>query len=381
MATTKASSRKNLNRKFVFSGKRIAIFVIVAAMLLGSLYFSTQIESVFNLNVGSTDYPSDITTLGGLKVHYIDVGQGDATVIEFSDGKEMLIDSGPADSSDTLISYINTYVFTEGEDTNFEYILLTHSDEDHVGGMSAIFENYTATNIYRPKIYSDIETNIPEGLKIVTTIVYRNFITAIKTAQSDYGANILFATDDERIPFTTETYTDYEIIFYSPIEDYYTDVNNYSPIIVLTYQGKKFMFTGDGDDNTEEEFLTTTNNFGDVDVLKLGHHGSNTSTTQELLDEISPEYAIISVGKDNSYGHPSDEVLERLSGIGIVTANIFRTDTQSNILAFVNTSGILTFYTYENSATYKYIAWWQIVVVLIGFSAVLIFSKNKSIKI
>ncbi|MDD4275900.1 MAG: MBL fold metallo-hydrolase, partial [Clostridia bacterium] len=339
--------------------------------------FNTKIESLLNLGNGALTYPSEITNLDGLKIHYIDVGQGDATVIEFPDGKELLIDAGPADSDNALIDYINTYVFTDGEDTNFEYVLLTHSDEDHVGGMISIFENFTATNIFRPKIFSDIENNVPSGLKIISTIVYRNYITAIENAQNSYGANILFADAGERIPFITEPYTDYEIIFYTPTEDYYADVNNYSPIIVLTYKDKKFMFTGDSDESIEGEFLSATSSFGDIDVLKIGHHGSSTSTSQELLNEISPEYAVISVGEDNNYGHPSDYVLDRLSGIGMLSANIFRTDTQSNILAYVSINGVLQFYTYQKTNAYEYVTWWQIVVMLIGFSAVIIFSRNK----
>ena len=133
---------------------------------------------------------------------------------------------------------------------------------------------------------------------------------------------------------TTDNY--YEFEFYSPTKNVYNNVNTYSPIMTLTYSEKVFMFTGDATTASETEALES--NLPKVDVLKVGHHGSTTSSSQKFLNKILPTYAIIQVGKDNSYGHPKQEIVDRLTNIG---ARIYRTDINQNIVAVVDGSGSL----------------------------------------
>ncbi len=336
------AKKKSKKKVLYFSISRLIVFLVISAILCGAFFiFKNDIDKAIN----GKDILTSVDTLShdGLLVHYIDVGQADCIAIEFPDGKKMLIDSGSTDSTKQMVSYINKNIFDQpDEEKVFDYVLLTHSDEDHCGGMPMIFEEYQVNNVFRPQIYINSEdmakdSNSATNGLIKDTNIYRRTINAM---YAEPNCNVFFTvmdlmnTTQKICANTSDNY--YEFEFYSPTKNVYNNVNTYSPIMTLTYSGKVFMFTGDATTASETEALES--NLPKVDVLKVGHHGSTTSSSQKFLNKILPTYAIIQVGKDNSYGHPKQEIVDRLTNIG---ARIYRTDINQNIVAVVDGSGSL----------------------------------------
>lgn len=338
MAKTKKKKR------FYFSILRFCVFLLVTALNFGiCLYFQVPIESIINGKAIQTDEQK--IDYDGLLIHYIDVGQGDAIAIEFPDNKKMLIDAGKEKNVSQLTTYLDSKVFESGEN-EFDYVLMTHSDEDHVGGMPTIFEKYQVNNVFRPQIYISVEDetndlNASSSAKLVTTAIYTKTITAVynePNCTQYFTVLSLMNTTQKICGGTGEDY--YEFVFYSPKLGNYNNVNDYSPIMKLTYKDKSFLFTGDATTTAESEAIK--NGVGKVDVLKVGHHGSSTSSCQEFLDVVKPSYAIIQVGANNIYKHPTEKVLERLKSCG---AKILRTDLNQSIIANVGSTGDLVIVT------------------------------------
>ncbi|AOR23968.2 MBL fold metallo-hydrolase [Clostridium taeniosporum] len=238
---------------------------------------------------------------GNLQVYYLDVGQGDAEYIRINDF-DILIDAGPKSESDHLLKQL--------EDKNiddFEMVIATHPHEDHIGGMSKVFEKYKVENFYMPKVTH-------------TTKTFQNMLKSV----SKQGLKV--QTLKEGMQFNLGDGAKFDV--YSPIKDSYDDFNNYSPIMKLTYGETKLMFTGDAETLAEKEALSRHLKDLKSDVLKFGHHGSSTSSSNEFLKAVSPKYGIISCGKDNSYGHPHKETMNKISKNQI---KAYRTDLQGEI--------------------------------------------------
>lgn len=248
----------------------------------------------------SSSNENSFTANGDMLVaHFIDVGQGDANFIELPNGETMLIDAGIQSSGDDIIEYIENLGYTD-----IDYVVSTHPHADHIGGMALVIEAFNVENIYMPKAVSTSKTY--ENL--LETIQNRGL--SIKTGRA--GVEIL-NTDD------------LNIILLAPTKESYNNLNNYSIVLKITYGDVSFLYTGDAEEESLEEIT------GDLkaDVLKVGHHGSNTSTTKSFLEKVKPEYAIISVGAKNSYGHPNSSTLELLEEY---TNNIYRTDINGTVI-------------------------------------------------
>lgn len=358
---------------------KLGIFFVITVILAVSFLFTAQIESLLNTN---TQKQTESTTMeeigeGGLKVHFIDVGQGDSAIVELPDDKILMIDAGPRSASEQLINYIEDTIF-EDEYNKIDFLVLTHSDEDHIGSAPDVIEKYDIEYVFRPEIYSKSET-APEGSKSHTTNIWDETITKIKTKTTadKIFFNNEYVKSEQNIIKNDEA--GYELKFYYPLDDYYTDVNDFSPLMILSYKEIDFMFTGDASIDCEEDFLEeykTEANAGkfDVEVLKVGHHGSDTSTSEEFLNAIKPEEAVISCGEGNKYGHPHDEVVDRLNKAG---TNIRRIDESGSILFYVNESGeMYAVGGYYNANTY-YIQWWYIAASIFVVSfAVLVLGKK-----
>jgi len=235
-----------------------------------------------------------------LQVHFIDVGQGDSILIQVNN-KNLLIDSGPNKSEDKLKKYLK-----ELNISKFDYIIATHPHEDHIGNMSYIINNFDVLNFYAPKVENStkafetmVESLIRKDLKIK---VLKANIKSI-----DLGKNIV-------------------VDVFSPLSNSYEDLNNYSPIVKISYGNTSFLFTGDAEELSENEVLNAGFDLK-CDVLKIGHHGSSSSTSEKFLKASNPSIAVISVGEDNTYGHPTDTVLSRLK-----ETKIYRTDINGNIV-------------------------------------------------
>lgn len=221
-----------------------------------------------------------------LAVNFIDVGQGDCEFIELPNGKCMLIDSGEAENASQICDKISTLGYTK-----IDFVVVTHPHTDHMGAMSDIINEYEIGDIYMPRVTS-------------TTRTYEQLLTTI----SDKGLKIKTAKAGKNI----YTYDNLSIDILAPISDEYDSLNNYSAVVKITYGYSSFLFMGDAEKLVENELLT--NNFSDLDcdVLKVGHHGSKYSSSVDFLTRVSPKFAVISCGEDNSYGHPHSQALERL---------------------------------------------------------------------
>ena len=242
---------------------------------------------------------SDLTN--ELKVHYIDVGQADSILIQ-QGNENMLIDGGNNDDENTLKNYLSSLGIKE-----FTYVVGTHAHEDHIGSLDYIINSYKAGKIYFPKTTA-------------TTKTFENLAEAVKNKGMQFTA-----------PSVGETFNlgDAKCTILAPNNSKYDDANNYSIVIKVEYKNTSFLFTGDAEDVSEKEMLSNGLDLK-ADVLKVGHHGSRSSSTDEFLNAVNPEYAVISVGKDNDYGHPNVETLDKLNKRGI---KIYRTDESGTIVA------------------------------------------------
>lgn len=239
-----------------------------------------------------------------LFVHFIDVGQGDCIFIT-AGGENMLIDCGEASEADTVISYLN-----EQGVEHLDYVVATHPHSDHMGGMSSIVSTYGIGEIIMPHL---------EDEDIPTTRYFENFLNAC-------SAKGLYITEAQIGRTVTLGEAEAEII--APLSSGYKNANNYSVGILLSHGKNDFLFTGDAEALAENEMLES-GKIEHVRVYKAGHHGSSTSSSKEFLEVVSPDYAVIMCGAGNSYGHPHDEIVERLAEY---TKQIFRTDLNGNIV-------------------------------------------------
>lgn len=238
-----------------------------------------------------------------LKVHFLDVGQADCTLIQLPNGEEVLIDAGNRDDDE----YISDYISNLGID-DIEYLVLTHPHEDHIGSAKYIFENFKVDNVYMPDVATDSN-------------LYANTMAAVKNS----GANVVYAKPGTYIIDTPDL--KFEIL--APKSMYYSELNEYSAVTRLDYMDTSFIFTGDAESVSELEMMGAGFDL-DADVLKVGHHGGRTSSSRNFLQAVTPEISVISCGEDNSYGHPHLETLNRLTETG---SKIYRTDELGTIIA------------------------------------------------
>lgn len=238
-----------------------------------------------------------------LAVHFIDVGQGDATLIRTPKGKVMLIDAGNNEAGDTVVSYLRKLRID-----HIDVLIGTHPDADHVGGMDIVIENFPVTSFYMPMKYHQTKT----------------FDDVLRAAKK-HRLRIQAAFRDQDLPFDEEVDT----LFLSPVADkYYPDNNAYSAVVKLTYKDTSFLFMGDADTQNESDMIAAGDNLN-IDILKLGHHGSSTSSSAAFLDATSPIAVVASCGYRNKYGHPHQEVLHRLQQKKIP---LYRTDEQGDLV-------------------------------------------------
>ena len=273
----------------------IITIVIVLLALFGGFQLAKPVSRQISNN-------APLSGADSLCVHYIDVGQGDSALITLPNGKTMLIDAGDNGTERQLISYLKSVGISQ-----IDYLVGTHPHSDHIGGMQEILESFPVGKIFMPRVTHTSQTYI----KLLETIQEKNL--SVSTARQ--GKLVL----DEG---------DVHAEFLAPCSDSYEDLNNYSAVLRLTYQDTAFLFMGDAETLAEREILSCASDVS-ADVLKVGHHGSSTSTSKQFLDAVSPDYAVISCGSDNSYGHPHRETLESLEKAG---CSVLRTDETGTIL-------------------------------------------------
>ncbi|MDO4742489.1 MAG: ComEC/Rec2 family competence protein [bacterium] len=240
-----------------------------------------------------------------LIVDFFDVGQADCSLIRFPDRRTMLIDTGNSDDGDNISQHLRRL----GINT-IDFLVLTHPHEDHIGGADDIIEDFNIGKIIMPKISKN---DIPQSdvyEELLETIYDENY--RITTAVA--GSNI---SESEQ----------YSITCLSPCSDNYGSLNNYSVVLMIQCFDTKFLFTGDAESEIEKELLNKKSDI-DADILKVAHHGSNLSTTENFLKRVTPEYSVISCGAHNRYGHPGNKTISRLTEYN---SEIFRTDMDGSI--------------------------------------------------
>lgn len=260
---------------------------------------SEEIEPTQSTPTVTSAAPEVIPDNSTFEVHYIDVGQADAALV-LCDGQAMLIDGGNAADSNLIYAYLRKLSLN-----HLEYIVCTHAHEDHVGGLSGALNYATVDVAFSPVTSYDSKA-------------FGNFVTYLE--RQNVSITVPKAGDSFSLGSST-------VSILGPIRSS-TDPNNTSIVLRVVYGETSFIFTGDAERDEEQDIINAGYTL-DSTVLKVGHHGSETSTSYVFLREIMPEYAVISVGAGNSYGHPTDAVLSRFRDADV---KVFRTDLQGDVI-------------------------------------------------
>lgn len=237
---------------------------------------------------------------GEMTVHYIDVGQADCTLLECG-GQTMLIDGGNVDDSSLVVAYLK-----EQGIEHLDYMVCTHAHEDHVGGLSGPLNTCTVGQVFAP--VTEYES-----------VAFENFIQYTH----EQGVDVTVPEADSSFLLGEA-----RVIVLGPRKTY-EEPNDTSIVLRVDHGENSFLFTGDMETAAEEDLLAAGCDL-DVDVLKVGHHGSSTSSSYLFLREVMPEYGVISCGAENTYGHPHEEVSSRLYDAGVT---VYRTDEQGTVVA------------------------------------------------
>ena len=248
-----------------------------------------------NVIVPPAELPKDST----FEVHYLDVGQGDCSLI-LCDGHAMLIDGGEASESSKVYAYLKAHGVN-----HLDYLVATHAHSDHIGGLSGALNYATVDTAFCP----------------VTEYDSKTFSSLVKYL-GNQGLSITVPSAGESFMLGSAY-----VQVLGP-QGTYDDPNDMSIVLKVTYGETSFLFTGDAERTAEADILDAGYDLS-ATVLKVGHHGSDTSTSYPFLREIMPEYAVIQVGEDNSYGHPAEDTLSRLRDADV---KVYRNDLQGNII-------------------------------------------------
>ena len=284
----------------IASSKICHIFPVLLALCLSTFLAGCALWPLTSTPPAAT--PSPIATPSTaahpapLAVHFLDVGQGDSIFIELPDGQTLLIDAGERGCAEGIIAYIKARGHTA-----LDHVIATHPHADHIGGMAKVVDAFEVKNFYMPKV-------------LHTTATFENLLDAVArqglSIQTARAGKLLLEANGLRAAFL------------APTGDTYKNLNNYSAVLLLTYGEKRFLFMGDAEAVSEAEMLAGGAAL-EADVLKVGHHGSQTSSSEAFLAAVRPDIAVICVGRDNTYGHPTPNVLARLNNVG---AEVRRTD-------------------------------------------------------
>lgn len=275
----------------VVVGIIIVFYIIFKTDAIGEI--KNTVASVSNSTINETK----AVVSGDLFVYFIDVGQADSILIR-NNGKNMLIDAGNNADGKKLVDY-----FKSLEIEKFDYVVATHPHEDHIGGMDDIINNFKIDNYYMPD-------------KMSTTKTFEDVLDSLINNNLKYDVPL----KDEEFDLGD---SNFKVIYAG---DETNDINDSSIVLKLRHGNNTFLLTGDATSNVEKTLL---NEDLKSDVLKIAHHGSDYSTTDEFLNKVDPKYTVVSVGSKNSYGHPASSTLKKLDKKNI---KLYRTDLEGTII-------------------------------------------------
>ena len=323
--------RSNDNNKKISIEVLVGVLVVSVILLIGNFSDSALINRLLEeLEINSLENVeqtnpiantvNSTTVDGNLIIDYIDVGQGDSILIRQGDSA-MLIDGGTSECKDSLLSFLQS----ENID-RFEYIVGTHAHEDHIGSLDDVVNSYDFDTFLFPK-------------STTTTKNFENLVLAVQAKDKKFTT-----------PEVGKTYELGDAVFQilAPNSDSYSSLNNYSIVIKLTYGQNTFLFTGDAESISESEMLDKGIDVS-ADVLKVGHHGSTTSTSKKFLEAVNPKYAVISCGQNNTYKHPTRTTMTKFQNAGIP---VYRTD-ESGTIECISDGTTITFNV--EPGTYSYL--------------------------
>lgn len=339
--------KKHTARKIIIA---VVVILLIVAIALGIFYavapeeFNALKEKLFPSEPSS---PGTQPTLEGtLEMTVIDIGQGDCIFLQFPDGQTMIMDAGSEFGSTNEYDQLTAHLTLRGIDS-LDYVFITHSDYDHIRYMQDIFEDYEVKNIYMPRVADDMSAT---------------WTKTVAAIEAETWTNESGETVDSEIYYTVGDFVihgeDWTMNCHSYLEDDYPSVkesssaevkNAVSPVCFLEYADRTIVLTGDSNERNEEYLLERGVLDKDADVLKVGHHGSRTSSLQEFLNAVDCEYAIISYGEDNDYGHPTPELMSRLEDYTDVRPDndyngykyVYETPKDGNVSVFVDGNGTL----------------------------------------
>ncbi len=291
--------KKNIKRNF------FEILIILLAFLI--INNQDKIKNLLNQNNNQNQNDYINTNNDLLKVHYLDVGQGDSIFIELPNNETMLIDAAESYQSENIINYLKNLNYQK-----IDYVIGTHPHTDHIGGLKDIINTFEIGKIYMPKVVSTTKTY--ESL--LMTIKDKNL--KINTAKA--GTSII---DIDTL----------KINILAPNNSTYTELNNYSVVTKITYGTTKFLFMGDAEKLSENEIKEDVT----ADVIKIGHHGSNTSSSIDFIKKVNAKYGIISVGLNNKYNLPKEETITNWENSG---TKIYLTSINGTITAISDGTNI-----------------------------------------
>lgn len=249
------------------------------------------------------DYLRDsVLDQSGLKVLFLDVGQGASQLLVSPNGKTMLIDAGDNDKEQLMLDYMKKYGITK-----LDIVIGTHPDADHIGGLDKVIDHLDIGKVYLPKASSNTKT-------------YESLLTSIKQK----GLKVTTAKAGVKLDWDP----DVQVEMLAPVKSY-KDNNNNSAVVRLTHGANAILLTGDAESESEQDMIASKAELS-ADLMLVGHHGSNSSTTAAFLNKVKPKAAVIQVGKGNKYGHPKEKVLQRLEKQGV---KVYRNDEQGTIAA------------------------------------------------
>ena len=355
-------------KAFIISIVAIVLVIPIATAVVYFAFPDTW-DKIVSMIVKDNQHSGLARGDGELLVHMLDVGQGDCIYIQLPDGKDMVIDcanyNDDGEYEKKTFDYLDKYI----EDDTVEYLMLTHCDSDHVYFMDELLERYQVEKLFMPNVLAvpgttskdkkalqdqidALDTSRFTDKDTVGTITYAEFFIA---ALTEPDCEIVLNVDpDANTNSIIIEETTYRLVFYCPTQEYYDDYglntaerkNAISPIGILEYNNRKIMLTGDSNEINEPLVMARTGKI-DCDVLKVGHHGSETSTSNAFLGDYTFEYAIISCNSyGNKFNHPRQATLDRLKSHNI---EVYRTDNNGNIVVSVDKDGNLKITTQKES--------------------------------